>query len=94
MRTNAREKTRKGRRAGKTKKEVSSRFIFMFALSEFLRTRLSLILEQLSVSETLVVMTVTGNSITLCVGVTSQNFILVSSNLNTTDFATSRYVQR
>ena len=35
MRSNARENTRKGRRAGKTKKEVSSRFIFMFALSEF-----------------------------------------------------------
>ena len=72
MRTNARENTRKGRRAGKTKKEVSSRFIFMFALSEFLRTRLSLILEQVSVSETLAVMTVTGNSVRLRVGMTSQ----------------------
>ena len=72
MRTNARENTRKGRRAGKTKKEVSSRFIFMFALSESPRTRLSLILEQVSVSETLVVMTVTGNSVRVCVGMTSQ----------------------
>ena len=72
MRTNARENTRKGRRAGKTKKEVSSRFIFMFALSESPRTRLSLILEQVSVSETLVVMTVTGNSVRLRVGMTSQ----------------------
>ena len=90
----ARESTRKGGRAGERKKEVCSRSIFKFAIFESPRTRLFLILEQLSVSETLVVMTVTGNSITLCVGVTSQNFILVSSNLNTTDFATSRYVQR
>ena len=70
MRTNARESTRKRGRGGK--KEVSSRFIFMFALSESPRTRLSLILEQVSVSETLAVMTVTGNSVRLRVGMTSQ----------------------